>query len=88
MNDSVKFDSLQEISKDYGLTMNMTVRYCNMILGGTKTWKSVTKPLNDVTWGCGVTGHFEKTLHWGLGVNGSSPTIEATTVKDATLYFH
>jgi hypothetical protein len=89
MSDVVKYDAYVDVTGTNSSTHNLTwkVNDC-MIFGGTKTWKSVTDPLANIKWGLGLTGHFDKTLHWGLGLKGASPTLEGTTLNDATLYFH
>ena len=89
MSDTVKYDMYNDCSKDYGMTINMTYRATDhMILGGTKTWKSVLAPMNNVKWGFGMSNHFDKTLHFGVLFNGNSPAIDTTTLNDAILYFH
>ena len=89
MSDTVKYDMYNDCSKDYGMTINMTYRATDhMILGGTKTWKSVLAPMNNVKWGVGMSTHFDKTLHFGVLFNGNSPAIDTTTLNDAILYFH
>jgi len=89
MNNSVKFDWYNDLSKDYGATMNYTYRATDwMILGVTKSWKSVLSPMNNVKWGVGVASHFDKTLHFGVLVKGNSPALDTTAVNDATMYFH
>ena len=57
-------------------------------MGVNKKWKSVTDPMNNVKWAMGFTGHYEKELQWGLGVNGKSDTLDKTAVTDTTLYFN
>ena len=59
-----------------------------MILGATESWKSVKDPLANVKWALGLTGHFDKNLHWGLGLGGNTPTLAKTTLDTATLYFN
>ena len=89
MNDTVKYDYYQDASKDYGASMNMTYRATDwMILGGTKSWKSILSPMNNVKWGVGISTAYDKTLHWGVLVKGDSDTLETTKVNDATMYFH
>ena len=89
MNDTVKYDYYQDASKDYGATMNMTYRVTDwLIYGGTKSWKSILSPMNNVKWAAGVSTHYDKTLHWGLLVKGDSETLESTKVNNATMYFH
>ena len=88
MNDTIKFDNYVEASGTHGWVTNFTWRCTDsMIFGGTKTWKNIADPMNNVKWGCGLTGHFDKTLHWGVGFNGKSPSIEKTALDKATLYF-
>lgn len=78
MNDTVKYDLYQDMSKDYSATQNITYRATDwMIIGGTKSWKSMLSPMNNVKWGVGVATHYDKTLHWGIMVKGDSETIEA-----------
>lgn len=89
MSDTIKYDTYNDISKDYGATMNMTWRVTDsMIYGVTKTWKSVLTPLNNIKWACGLSCHFDKTLHWGILFKGNSPALESTELNDATMYFH
>lgn len=89
LSDTVKYDMYTDVSKDYGATMNITWRCTDsIILGGTKSWKSVLTPMNNVKWGCGLTQHFDKTLHWGVSFKGNSPTLDSTQLNDAVLYFH
>lgn len=57
-------------------------------MGYSNKWKSVLDPMANVKWSVGFTGHFEKKLQWGLGLNGKSDTIEKTALSDATLYFN
>lgn len=59
-----------------------------LIMGCNKKWKSVLDPMNNVKWTVGWTGHFQKELQWGLGVNGKSETLDKTAVTDTTLYFN
>lgn len=67
MNNDVKYDQYVDTSKDYGSTVNMTWQVAPwLIYGGTKTWKSIMDPMNNVTWKAGFAGHFEKNLQWGL----------------------
>lgn len=90
MNDTVKWDQIVDMSGDNGMVINCTwnTGVAGMILGWNKKWKSVTKPMEDVKWGAGLTGHFDKKLCWGVGVNGTSKTLADTKVNDATLYFN
>lgn len=71
------------------MTFNSTYRVTDwMIFGVTKSWKSIMQPMNNVKWGCGISTHFDKTLHWGILVKGDSPAVESTKINDATMYFH
>lgn len=89
LSNAVKYDAYVDASGTYSSTHNLTWRCTDsMIFGGTKTWKNVTDPLANIKWALGLTGHFDKSLHWGLGLKGNTPTLEKTQVNDATLYFH
>lgn len=59
-----------------------------LVCGGTKKWKSILDPMNGMTWTAAFAGHMNKSLQWGLALNGSSETLEKTTVSDATFYFN
>jgi len=89
MSDSVKYDAYVDATGSNSATHNFTWKCSDsMIFGVTETWKSITNPMADVKWGVGLTGHFDKTLNWGLGLKGNTPTLENTVLNDATLYFH
>jgi hypothetical protein len=89
MTNTVKYDFYGDASKDYGATMNGTYRATDwMILGFTKSWKSMLSPMNNVKWGVGSAMHFDKTLHFGILFKGNSPALESTELSDATMYFH
>lgn len=89
MNDTVKADFYNDVSKDYGLTVNYTYRPLDwMIFGVTKSWKSVLSPMNDCKWGVGLSTAYDKSLHFGVLAKGNSPTLESTSLSDATLYFN
>ena len=89
MADSVKFDTLVDASKGNAMVVNWTWQAAPwLIMGCNKKWKSVLDPMNNVKWSAGFTGHFEKSLQWGLGLNGKSDTLEKTAITDTTLYFN
>jgi len=89
LSGSLKGDLMVDTSKDYGMVINYTHQVAPwLIMGVNKKWKSALDPMNNVKWACGFTGHFEKSLQWGLGLNGKSETLEKTALTDATLYFN
>lgn len=79
MTNTLKFDNYVDTSKDYSMVINYTWQIAPwLIMGVNKKWKSVLDPMNNVKWSVGWTGHLQKELQWGLGVNGKSDTLEKT----------
>lgn len=83
-------DMLFQMSGDYGLAMTMSWRCTDWLTWGwTKTWKSATNPMGDVSWQTAFVGTYDNSkLQYGINIGGSSPTLADTKVNDATLYFN
>lgn len=89
MSDSLKVDHYQDTSKDYGCEINCSWRpKDDLTIGWNKKWASVMDPMNKVSWALGMAHAFDKTLQWGVLLDGKSDTIATTKVNNCTLYFN